>query len=96
MLRETVPGSEISQVLSFPTTHRKFENLYVGWGMKYSSRPFNPSLPPVVQEEFPAGADIAETTDPTAEQEKALKTAQDEARTNLDEEEEPDEESDED
>ncbi len=50
----------------------------------------------MVQEEFPAGADIAETSDPTAEQEKALKAAQEEVRANLDEEEEPDEESDED
>lgn len=64
--------------------------------MKYSARPFNPSLPPPVQEEFPAGADITETTDPTAEQEKALRAAQDEAQAQLDEEEEPDEESDED
>lgn len=64
--------------------------------MKYSARPFNPVLPPPVQDEFPAGADISETTDPTAEQEKALRAAQEEARANLDEEEEPDEESDDD
>lgn len=64
--------------------------------MKYSARPFNPELPPAVQDEFPAGADIAETTDPTAEQEKALRAAQEEAQAQLDEEEEPDEESDED
>ena len=76
--------------------YRKFENMYIGWGVKYSSRSFNPGLPPTVQEEFPAGADIAETADPTAEQEKALKAAQEEARANLDDEEEPDEESDED
>lgn len=83
------------------TTHtlylhiRKFENVYIGWGVKYSSRPFNPVLPPLVQEEFPSGADITETTDPTAEQEKALKAAQEEAQANMEEEEEP-EESDED
>ena len=64
--------------------------------MKYSSRPFNPSLPPPVQDEFPAGADISETTDPTAEQERALKAAQEEAAANIEEEEEPDEESDDD
>lgn len=50
----------------------------------------------MLQEEFPAGADIAETVDPTAEQEKALRAAQDEADAQLEEEEEPDEESDED
>ena len=65
--------------------------------MKYSARPFNPTLPPTVQDEFPTGADIAETTDPTVEQERALKAAQEEAEAELDEEEEPDdEESDED
>lgn len=75
---------------------KTFENIYIGWGKKYSSRPFNPKLPPMLQEEFPAGADIAETVDPTAEQEKALRAAQDEADAQLEEEEEPDEESDED
>ena len=74
---------------------RKCESIYIGWGLKYSSGPFNPALPPTVQEEFPAGADIAETTDPTVEQETALKAAQDEAQANMEEEEEP-EESDED
>lgn len=77
-------------------TNRKFENMYIGWGLKYRARPFNPSLPPSVQDEFPAGADIAETTDPSAEQEKALRAAQDEAQAQLEEEEEPDEESEED
>ena len=48
-----------------------------------------------MQEEFPSGADIAETMDPTAEQEKALKAAQEEAQANMEEEEEP-EDSDED
>ena len=76
-------------------TCRKFENVYIGWGLKYSSRPFNPALPPPVQEEFPAGADITEALDPTAEQEKALKAAQEEAQANMEEEEEP-EDSDED
>ena len=77
-------------------TRRKFENIYIGWGMKYSARPFNPSLPPPVQEEFPAGADIAETEDPSADQERALRQSQEDQRAQEEEEEEPDEESDED
>ncbi len=72
--------------------YRKFENIYIGWGTKYSARPFNPKLPPQIQEEFPAGADITEIADPTAEQEKALKAAQEEAQANMDQEEEPDDE----
>ncbi len=34
---------------------RKYDNIYIGWGMKYSAAAFNPALPPAVQEEFPAG-----------------------------------------
>ena len=68
--------------------------MYIGWGLKYSSQPFNPELPPPVQEEFPAGADITESTDPTAEQEAALKAAQEEAQANMDEEEEPEDSDD--
>lgn len=77
------------------TIGKKCESIYIGWGLKYSASPFNPALPPTVQEEFPAGADIAEATDPTVEQEAALKAAQEEAQANMEEEEEP-EESDED
>lgn len=62
--------------------------------MKYSARSFNPALPPAVQDEFPTGADIVETADPTAEQEKALKAAQEEAM--LEEQEEEEEEEDDD
>ena len=40
-----------------------------------------------MQEEFPSGADINETTDPTVEQEQALKKAQEEAAANMEEEE---------
>jgi len=58
------------------------------------ARAFNPALPPAVQDEFPSGADIAETTDPTAEQEKALQAAQDEAMLEEQEEEEEEEEDD--
>lgn len=73
---------------------KKFETLYIGWGLKYSSTPFNPALPPPVQEEFPTGADITETTDPTVEQEAAVKAAQEEAEATQAEEEEPEEEED--
>ena len=42
----------------------------------------------------PAGADITETTDPTVEQEEALKKAQEEAEEAAEEEEEPEESDD--
>ena len=85
----------VAEMRAFHLHHRKCENIYIGWGLKYSLAPFNPALPPSIQEEFPAGADIAETTDPTVKQEAALKAAQEEAQANMEEEEEP-EESDED
>ena len=92
----------------------KFENVYIGWGLKYSPTAFNPLLPPTVQEEFPSGnrlcpwphpslltltwlvigADIAETTDPTVEQEAALKAALEEKEMAQEEEEEPEDSDD--
>jgi len=76
--------------------YRTFENVYIGWGLKYHSGSFNPQLPPIIQEEFPAGADITEAVDPTVEQEQALWAAQKEAQEQQEEEEEPDEEDDDD
>ncbi|XP_065882304.1 radial spoke head protein 6 homolog A-like [Dysidea avara] len=76
--------------------NKTFENVYIGWGLKYQSGSFNPQLPPTVQEEFPAGADITEAVDPTVEQEQALWAAQKEAQEQQEEEEEPDEEDDDD
>ena len=35
--------------------YRTFDNVYIGWGLKYSAVPFNPELPPPVQQEVPAG-----------------------------------------
>jgi radial spoke head protein 4A len=77
-------------------TKKQFENVYIGWGLKYHANPFNPPLPPAMQEEFPAGVDINEVTDPTVEQEQALKRAQEEAEANMEEEEEAEDDEDDD
>ena len=53
--------------------YRSFENVYIGWGQKYSSHPLNPLLPPSVQDEYPEGPDILEAEDPTVEQETLLR-----------------------
>ena len=53
----------VAEIRAFHLHHRKCENIYIGWGLKYSLAPFNPALPPSIKEEFPAGADIVETTD---------------------------------
>ena len=74
---------------------RKFENIYIGWGHKYSPENFNPSLPAPVQQEYPSSPEIMEMSDPTVEEEQALKAAQEQALAAAEEEEE-DEEEDED
>lgn len=76
---------------------RKFENIYIGWGHKYSPENFNPSLPGPIQHEYPSGPEIMEMSDPTVEEEQALKAAQEHAlATAEEEEEEEDEDEDED
>lgn len=87
------PGREDFPVSPCPS--RKFENLYIGWGHKYSPDNFNPTLPPPVQQEYPSGLEIMEMSDPTVEEEQALKAAQEQALAAAEEEEE-DEEEDED
>ncbi|ELK29685.1 Radial spoke head protein 6 like protein A [Myotis davidii] len=74
---------------------KKFENMYIGWGHKYSPDNFNPMLPPPIQQEYPSGLEIMEMSDPTVEEEQALKAAQEQALAAAEEEEE-DEEEDED
>ena len=38
---------------------RKFENLYVGWGHKYTVDNYSPTAPPPTQEEYPSGAEVS-------------------------------------
>ena len=68
--------SACSDLILFP---RKFENVYVGWGQKYSSENYSPPAPPIPQEEYPSGPEITEADDPTVEEENALRAAQQEA-----------------
>ncbi|XP_059940709.1 radial spoke head protein 6 homolog A [Mesoplodon densirostris] len=71
---------------------KKFENIYIGWGHKYSPENFSPSLPAPVQQEYPSGPEIMEMSDPTVEEEQALKAAQEQALAASEEEEEEEEE----
>ncbi|KAM6222454.1 radial spoke head protein 6 homolog A [Rhynchocyon petersi] len=75
---------------------RKFENIYIGWGHKYSPENFNPAVPAPVQREYPSGPEITEIHDPTVEEEQALKVAQEQALAAAEEEEEDEEGEDED
>ncbi|NXY16863.1 RSH4A protein, partial [Atrichornis clamosus] len=75
---------------------RKFENIYFGWGHKYSPENHMPTLPPPAQAEYPRGPEISETKDPTVEEEMAFKAAQEEALAEAEEEEEEGDEGDDD
>lgn len=67
-------------------TFRTFENVYIGWGHKYSPENYSPPEPSPVQEEFPSVPQIAEMDDPTPDEEARLRANMEEA----DEEEEED------
>ncbi|NXA77001.1 RSH4A protein, partial [Thryothorus ludovicianus] len=73
---------------------RKFENIYFGWGHKYSPESHTPELPPPAQAEYPSGPEITETADPTVEEEMAFKAAQEEALAEAEEGEDEEEEDD--
>ncbi|NWI98854.1 RSH4A protein, partial [Crypturellus undulatus] len=75
---------------------RRFDNIYLGWGHKYSPENHTPSLPPPVQTEYPSGPEITETNDPSVEEERALQAAQEEALAAAEEEEEEEEEDEDD
>ncbi|XP_074913113.1 radial spoke head protein 4 homolog A-like [Buteo buteo] len=65
---------------------KKFDNIYFGWGHKYSPENHSPALPPPVQAEYPSGPEITETRDPTLEEELAFKAAKEEALAAAEEE----------
>nr|XP_020457714.1 radial spoke head protein 6 homolog A-like [Monopterus albus] len=54
---------------------KKFENIYVGWGLKYAGEGYSPSVPPLPQKEYPSGPEITEDLDPSLEEEQALQEA---------------------
>lgn len=69
---------------------KKFDNVYIGYGLKYSPDNYSPPAPPAAQDEFPSGPEITEAEDPTVEQERAIKAARQEAEEDGEEEEESD------
>lgn len=73
---------------------KKFENVYIGYGHKYTAQNYSPPAPAAIQKEYPSGPEITEAEDPTVEEEAALKAAQEEAMAAAEEGEEGDEEDD--
>ncbi|XP_076442050.1 radial spoke head protein 4 homolog A-like [Babylonia areolata] len=75
---------------------KKFENVYVGYGHKYSQENYTAPPPPPIQEEFPSGPEITEAEDPTPEEEAALRAAEMEAAEAAEEMEDAEEDDDDD
>lgn len=78
----------------FDTNFRKFENIYVGWGLKYVGEVYSPPIPPPPLMEYPSGSEITETLDPSPEEEQALKDDLEEQQAALEESEESEEDED--
>ncbi|XP_044055542.1 radial spoke head protein 6 homolog A [Siniperca chuatsi] len=75
---------------------KKFENIYVGWGLKYSGEGYSPPVPPLPQKEYPSGPEITEALDPSLEEEQVVKEALEEQQAAQEEMEDTDEEEEED
>ncbi|XP_068599831.1 radial spoke head protein 6 homolog A [Brachionichthys hirsutus] len=76
---------------------KKFENIYIGWGVKYTGGGYSPPAPPLPQKEYPSGPEITEDTDPSVETEQELKESLEEqaaSQEDLDETDEDEEEDD--
>lgn len=52
-----------------------FENVYLGNGLKHFAQNFSPTPLPPIEQEYPLGPEIMETTDPTGAQEEEWRIA---------------------
>lgn len=75
---------------------RRFENIYIGWGLKYNADNYSPPAPPKFESEYIIGAEVTEIEDPTVEEEQAFKKAQEEELMNAEEMEGDDDEGEDD
>ncbi|XP_024114640.1 radial spoke head protein 4 homolog A isoform X2 [Oryzias melastigma] len=75
---------------------KRFENIYVGWGLKYTGQGYSPCVPPPPQQEYPSGPEVTEMVDPSVEEEEEMRMALEEQQEvqQESEEEEEDEEDD--
>ncbi|MBN3313023.1 RSH4A protein, partial [Atractosteus spatula] len=69
-------------------TGKKFENIYIGWGLKFVGDGYTPPVPAAPQREYPSGPEVTEAADPSLEEEQALKAALEEQRAAQEETEE--------
>ncbi|XP_019949301.2 radial spoke head protein 4 homolog A-like [Paralichthys olivaceus] len=73
---------------------KKFDNIYIGWGLKYVGEGYSPPAPPQPQREYPSGSEIKEALDPTPKEEEELREALEEQQALREELEETDEDDD--
>uniref|UniRef100_A0AAZ3QXF9 Radial spoke head component 4A n=1 Tax=Oncorhynchus tshawytscha TaxID=74940 RepID=A0AAZ3QXF9_ONCTS len=59
---------------------KKFENIYIGWGLKFVGEGYIPTIPTIPQREYQSGPEITESLDPSLEEEQALKATLEEQR----------------
>ncbi|XP_008406405.1 radial spoke head protein 4 homolog A isoform X2 [Poecilia reticulata] len=75
---------------------KKFENIYIGLGLKYVGEVYSPPIPPPPLMEYQNGPEITEGLDPTPEEEQALKEDLEEQQAALEEAEASEDDEDED
>ncbi|MEQ2242530.1 Radial spoke head protein 4 A [Ilyodon furcidens] len=72
----------------------KFENIYVGWGLKYVGEAYTPPGPPLPLNEYPSGSEITELLDPSPEEEQDFKELLEEQEAVLEETDESEDDED--
>ncbi|CAH8452330.1 unnamed protein product [Schistosoma turkestanicum] len=75
---------------------RRFENIYIGWGLKSVTSGFQPQLQPIEMDEYQEVSDLNEATDPTPMEEAALRSMLNPPEEEQENEDEAKEEQDED
>lgn len=50
--------------------HRRFANIYIGWGHKYNAYNYSPPNMPPIQDQYKIGPEIMEIRDPTVAEEE--------------------------
>ncbi|XP_005938482.1 radial spoke head protein 6 homolog A [Haplochromis burtoni] len=75
---------------------KKFDNIYIGWGLKYTGGGYTPPVLPLPQKEYPSVPEITEALDPSLEEEQTLKEALEEQQAVREEMEATEEEEEED
>eukprot|EP00041_Stephanoeca_diplocostata_P008024 m.115188 g.115188 ORF g.115188 m.115188 type:complete len:494 (+) comp17138_c0_seq1:269-1750(+) len=55
---------------------KSYENVYIGYGHRFSSEPYSPPLPPPTEAEFDVNETVTETTDPSREEEEQYEAEQ--------------------